>query len=131
GDVAAELEEAAQKFGAKVWTPDDLDLMNDLDDNAALCTALDLVISAPNAAMNIAAACGVSTWTFHTPGSWPRLGTDRLPWYPNARVFITKVHGEWDPLMQEMGESLGAFAADTKGEQKNTSIEVTDSLHKY
>ncbi|MEM1104255.1 MAG: tetratricopeptide repeat-containing glycosyltransferase family protein [Pseudomonadota bacterium] len=112
GDVAAELDEAAQKFGAEVWTPDDLDLMNDLDDNAALCSALDLVISAPNAAMNIAAACGVPTWTFHTPGSWPRLGTDRLPWYPNARVFITTVHGEWDPLMQEMGESLGAFAAE-------------------
>ena len=71
-----------------VWTPPGIDLKNDLDDLAALTCALDLVVGQANATTNIAAACGAPTWLISTPGAWPKLGTDRYPWYPQVRVFI-------------------------------------------
>ena len=109
-DCSEELAMAERDFGAKIWQPPGIDLKQDLDDVAALGAALDLVVGFSNASFNLAAAAGTPVWLISTPGSWPRLGTLRYPWYPQARVFMTPTFGVWDGVMGAMAEALGAFA---------------------
>ncbi len=106
GDCAAELAEAKRRFGMEIWSPPGLDLRADLDGVCALSSALDLVIGPANAATNLSAACGVPTWLISTPGAWPRLGTDRYPWYPSVRVFTPPFHNDWAPVMQDVATAL-------------------------
>lgn len=106
GDCAAELEEARERFGVEIWTPPGINLKDDLDEVAALTCALDLTIGPANATINIAAACGAPVWMVSTPGAWPRLGTDRSPWYPQVRVFSPGAYNAWGPVMTELAEAL-------------------------
>lgn len=105
GDCARELDQA-RAAGMDIWNPPGIDLKQDLDEVAALCCALDLVIGPANATTNIAAACGAPVWIISTPAAWPRLGTDRYPWYPQVRVFTPEHFNRWDPVMGEVAEAL-------------------------
>jgi tetratricopeptide (TPR) repeat protein len=112
GDCAEELEMARREYGVEFWAPPGIDLKQDLDDVAALCRAMDLVVGFSNATFNIAAACGAPTWLVTVPGAWPRLGcADRYPWYPQTRVFAAQTYGDWGSVMAEIAEALGAFVA--------------------
>jgi tetratricopeptide (TPR) repeat protein len=109
-----EVAFAAEQWGVNIWTPPGIDLKDDLDDVAALTCALDLVLAPSNATSNIAAACGAPVWIISVPGAWSRLGTDRLPWYPQARVFLPPGFGQWLPVMDEISEALSeTFGAGT------------------
>jgi len=109
GDVEAELE-AARAAGLNLWTPPGIDLKADLDDLAALCTALDLVTGPSTATTNIAAACGAEVWLVSAPDAWTVFGTEAAPCYPNARVFRADKPGEWTPAMDRLREALGKIA---------------------
>ena len=111
GDSDAEIEQAREAFGVNIWRPPGIDLKMDLDDLAALCVALDLVLGPANATSNIAGACGAPVWLISTPVAWPKLGTDRYPWYPATRVFSTQAFGHWDGVMAEIAVALGQPAA--------------------
>lgn len=106
GDCAPELEQARRDFGVDIWSPPGIDLKQDLDDVAALCCALDLVVGFSNATLNIAAACGAPTWLITAPAAWTRLGTDRYPWYPQIRSFVPPGFGEWSKVMSEVASAL-------------------------
>jgi tetratricopeptide (TPR) repeat protein len=112
GDCAAEIALAKAELGVDIWTPPGIDLKQDLEDVAALCTAMDLVIGFSNATFNIGAACGAPSWLIGTPGSWPRLGlTDSYAWYPQARVFAPPTAGAWDDVMASIADALAEFAS--------------------
>ena len=106
GDSAEEIAEAKARLCVDLWTPPGIDLKNDLDDLAALTTALDLIIGPANATTNIAAASGANVWLISTPGAWPKLGTDRYPWYPQVRVFNPPAYNVWEPVMDEVAAAL-------------------------
>jgi tetratricopeptide (TPR) repeat protein len=109
GECAKEIGWAERELGVTLWTPPGLDLKNDLDDVAALSTALDLTLGFANATSNIAAACGAPTWIVSVPGAWTRLGTpDRMPWYPHARIFLPAAFGDWEATMAEVAAALAA-----------------------
>jgi tetratricopeptide (TPR) repeat protein len=108
GDCEPEIEWARRELGVEIWTPPGIDLKQDLDDIAALCAALDLTLGFANATSNIAAAAGAPTWIVSAPGAWPRLGTDHMPWYPQARVFTPERLGEWEATMSAVAEALAA-----------------------
>jgi hypothetical protein len=110
GDCAEELAAAKRDFGVDIWSPPGIDLKQDLDDVAALCGAMDLVVGFANATLNIAAACGVPNFLISVPGAWTRLGTLTSPWYPATRVFLPPGYGEWDAVMAEVAHALGEFA---------------------
>ncbi|HEY4031868.1 MAG TPA: tetratricopeptide repeat protein [Caulobacteraceae bacterium] len=110
GDTAAETEYARERFGVQLWRPPGLDLKDDLDDVAALACALDLVLGPANATSNIAAACGAPVWLISTPGAWPKLGTERYPWYPTMRVFTPPGSRRWDAVMDEIASELAALS---------------------
>ena len=108
GATDEELAQLEGLGGAPLLTPPDLDLRNDLDDLAALCVALDLVISVPNATAALAAACGASVWLLSGPAAWTRLGTAGYPWYARGRSFAVERFGEWGPVMEMISEELRA-----------------------
>ena len=111
GDTAAETDYARERFGVELWRPPGLDLKDDLDEVAALACALDLVLGPANATSNIAAACGAAVWLISTPGAWPKLGTDRYPWYPTMRVFTPPGSRRWDAVMDEIAGELAALSS--------------------
>jgi ADP-heptose:LPS heptosyltransferase len=113
GDSTQETARAASELGVELWRPPGIDLKDDLDDLAALTLALDLVIGPANATTNIAAACGAPVWLISTPGAWPKLGTERYPWYPSVRVFNPPAFNDWAPVMGQIADELGrAFPSD-------------------
>jgi tetratricopeptide (TPR) repeat protein len=117
GDCAEELAAARRDLGVEIWNPPGIDLKQDLDDVAALCCALDLVVGPSNATSCLAGASGAPLWLLSTPGAWPMLGTDRYPWYPQARVFRPAALGQWEPAMRAMAQALrDAFPAGTKAD---------------
>jgi tetratricopeptide (TPR) repeat protein len=110
GDCSAELAQA-QAAGLDVWTPPGIDLKQDLDDVAALCSALDLMVAPMTATTNIAAACGVPTWVIAAPDAWPRFGTDGFPCYPSVRLFPTDGFGQWSGVMERIKQALSEEVA--------------------
>ncbi|HKT54437.1 MAG TPA: tetratricopeptide repeat protein [Caulobacteraceae bacterium] len=110
GECEAELAAARERLGVTIHQAPGIDLKDDLDEVAALVCALDLVLGPANATTNIAGACGAATWLISTPIAWTRLGTSRYPWYPQSRVFTPSRFGQWDKVMAEVVEALGAFA---------------------
>ena len=73
GDCSEELAAAAGcDFGVEIWSPPGIDLKQDLDEVAALCCAMDLVVCVAHATWNIAAACGVPNYLISVPGAWRR-----------------------------------------------------------
>lgn len=112
GDCSEEIAQAERDHGVSIWTPPGIDLKQDLDDVAALCCAMDLVVGFSNATMNLAAACGAPAWLISVPGAWTRLGTARYPWYPQVRTFTTPAFGNWTPVMEAVGEAIDAFVAE-------------------
>ncbi|CAO3356915.1 tetratricopeptide repeat protein [Azospirillum palustre] len=82
----AEREEALHRFGIVLHHWPDLDQRNDLDGVAALMSGLDLVISAPTAVGELAAALGVPVWRIAGAGDWSALGTAVRPWFPSMSL---------------------------------------------
>ncbi|MGH6965840.1 MAG: tetratricopeptide repeat protein [Phenylobacterium sp.] len=109
GDCAEELAFVKENWGVDIWSPPGIDLRQDLDDVAALSSAMDLVVGFSNATLNIAAACGAPTWLIASRGTWTGLGTDAYPWYPQVRVFFPAGPGDWGPAMQAVSEAMSAF----------------------
>ncbi|HEY5409961.1 MAG TPA: tetratricopeptide repeat protein, partial [Caulobacteraceae bacterium] len=106
GDCTAEIAAARAQLGVEIFQPPQIDLKDHLDDVAALCCALDLIVGPANATSNIAAACGAATWMISTPGAWPKLGTRRLPWYPSMRVFEPPGFNQWAAVMADVAQAL-------------------------
>ncbi|HVN00156.1 MAG TPA: tetratricopeptide repeat protein [Caulobacteraceae bacterium] len=106
GDCEAEIAWAKEALGVEIWTPPGIDLKNDLDDIGALACALDLTMGFANATSNIAAACGAAAWIVSAPGAWTLLGADRMPWYPQVRVFIPPGFNRWEETMAGVAEAL-------------------------
>jgi tetratricopeptide (TPR) repeat protein len=108
GDCAEEIALAREEFGVDIWQPPGIDLKQDLDDVAALCCAMDLIVGFSNATTNLGGACGAPIWMLTGASSWTRLGAQTYPWYPQTRCFITPDYKDWDPTMQEVGGALKA-----------------------
>lgn len=106
GDCDAELEFARREFGVEIFQPPGIDLKQDLDDIAALCSATDLVLGFSNATINLAGACGAPVWLMTVDGAWTRLGSDAYPWYPQARCFASSDYQDWTPVMGEVAQAL-------------------------
>ena len=85
GETQRELEALQQHHNVCVLDWDDADPLHDLDDFAAKVAALDLVISADNSTVHIAAALGRPVWTllpFASDWRW-MLDRNDTPWYPH------------------------------------------------
>lgn len=84
----AEIAALEREQGVRLHRFPDLDLKHDLESAAALMAGLDLVISAPTAVGEMAAAIGVPVWRFQQSRDWTGLGCAVRPWYPSMRLFL-------------------------------------------
>lgn len=105
-DCADELAAARQTHGVTVHAFADLDLHNDLDEAAALTKSLDLVIGAPTAAANLAAALDVPTWMMYYGRNWTTHGADYHPWYPAMSLFPRRNGQSWEEIVALVAERL-------------------------
>jgi len=110
GDCAEEIARARDMHGVTIHQIEGLDLRNDIDGTAALCAALDLVLSAPTAAAATAASVGAKVWFLAAGRTWPQLGTDEYPWYADTRVMTPKNFADWAALMADVSAALSDFA---------------------
>jgi len=101
GDCADELRALCELSGVEILQAPGLDVREDIDDLAALCEALDLIVGVGNATAALAGACGHPVALISGPSPWTRLGSDSYPWYPRAQVLAAHAFGDWDPVMAE------------------------------
>lgn len=111
GDCDEELAEFRAAAGRAILEPPGLDLHNDIDDLAALCVALDLVLGVSNATAALAGACGAPAALIGGPANWTRLGAPGYPWYPSARALVAPAFGEWAATMDEAATLVSGLAA--------------------
>jgi hypothetical protein len=108
-ECTAEIAAIERVLGITVHRWSDLDLRNDLDETAALTTALDLVITAPTAVGELAGALGVSTWRVADERDWTMLGTTGRPWFPTMEVFARPPRDGWTNLLLRVAVRLAAY----------------------
>lgn len=82
--------------------------IDDLDQTAALISALDLVISVDNSAVHLSGALGKAVWILLSAGPEWRYGLEggALPWYPSARLFRQSLSLQWKPVIERAAQAL-------------------------
>ncbi|MFM9863159.1 MAG: tetratricopeptide repeat protein [Micropepsaceae bacterium] len=111
GDCKAERDAVTAKHGVTIHNFADIDLTNDIDEKAALCQALDLVVSSPTAPAMLSAATGTETWLLTAGPLWQQLGTAHYPWYASTRVLTPGKFADWPALMQRLACEIETFAS--------------------
>jgi len=114
GDTAEAREALRQRHGVGITHLDDLDLFNDIEGLAALCSACDLVITVSNVTAHLAGALGKPVWLL-APSAKGRIwywfsGRSDSPWYPSMRVFTQTSPGSWREVLTRVEKELAAFA---------------------
>lgn len=105
GKIAGEVEAARAAGLDLAWWPEGI---ADLDEFAALVSALDLVITVCNTTVHYAGGCGTPVWVLAPKVPEWRYGLrgDSLPWYPSARMFRQDEAGAWTGPMKEVRRSF-------------------------
>ena len=112
-DCHEELEEARASFGVTIHTLPDIDLKLDLDEVAALTTALDLVVSVGTAVACMAGALGVPVWqlTLTSCGDCWTMGRNYCPWLPSMRLYERAWDQSWEEAIERLARDLEIEAA--------------------
>ena len=119
GQVASDLEPLRSLSGISVHQHPGLDLFHDLEGLAALIANCDLVISADNLTVHLAAALGKPVWTLlplQADWRWFLHRSDS-PWYPRMRLYRQRHAGQWGSVVQAVQADLARLmeAATTAG----------------
>ena len=78
------------------------------ESTAALCECLDLVVCVDTSVAHLAGALGKRTWMLipYVPDwRWMRDRED-TPWYPNVKLYRQKQPGDWDEVLDRVGNDL-------------------------
>ncbi|HMK49905.1 MAG TPA: glycosyltransferase family 9 protein, partial [Thermodesulfovibrionales bacterium] len=81
-------------------------------DTASFIANLDLIISVDTATAHLAGAMGKPVWTllpFSPDWRW-MLDRADSPWYPTMRLFRQPSPGNWEAVIEQVGEGLGNLA---------------------
>jgi tetratricopeptide (TPR) repeat protein len=111
GDVS---EEIAALGDVLIHDWPDNDPLKDLDNQAALISCLDLVITIDNATVHMAGALGAKTWALveQLPDwRWPEAFGDCPPLYRSVRLFRQKRLFEWGAVMYRVAQALDDLIA--------------------
>lgn len=88
GDTEKERLAASRELKVFINHWPDLDLRDDLDNTAALCSCLDLVVSVGTASAQLALASGVETITLTRNHGWTAFGSKTNLVYPNGEFLV-------------------------------------------
>lgn len=102
----AERRLVRERFGIELHLWEDFDLRDDLDGLAALLASLDVVIAPDTAVGAMAATVGAPLWKFTSRSAWTMHGTEREPWFPEARLFAKRPEAGWQPVFAGMAAEV-------------------------
>ena len=90
--------------------------MSNFADTAAVLSQLDLVITVDTATAHLAGALGRPVWTLlcHTPDWRWHLSRTDSPWYPTMRLFRQPRYGDWDSVVNAVGDALKTWLLSEK-----------------
>ena len=82
----------------------------DIDEFAALISALDQVVTVCNTTVHYAGALGKPVWVMAPMVPEWRYGlrSERMPWYPSSRMYRQTTIGDWDGLVTRVRQDLTA-----------------------
>lgn len=89
------------------------DQLEDFGDTAALCEAMDLIVSVDSSVAHLAGALGKPLWVMLAaiPDWRWLLERDDCPWYPSARLYRQPRAGDWASVVERVRRDLGAMPA--------------------
>jgi len=96
-------------LGVKIHNPGDIDLFHDIDDMAALVTALDVYVGPTTLTAWLTAGVGTPALVAGLPGDWMVMGMDRLPWLPLARYIPRSARSDWASAFETLDRELDAI----------------------
>jgi tetratricopeptide (TPR) repeat protein len=82
--------------------------LNDFSDTAALCEAMDVIVSVDTSVAHLAGALGKRVWVllpFDPDWRWLLDRTDS-PWYPSAKLYRQAKIGDWEGVFHRLGADL-------------------------
>ena len=106
GDTADELAEAERRFGIHIHRPPGLDLVKDIEGQAALVSGLDAVICPTTMLSVLSAALGRPTLTFTTDPEPFRFGRADYPWLLGLRMFIRPREAGWEGVAEDIAGEI-------------------------
>lgn len=108
GKIGKEIEAARAAGFPLAWWAESI---SDLDEFAALVSALDLVITVCNTTVHYAGALGTPVWVLapKVPEWRYGLNNDVLPWYPSSRMFRQAEAGHWEQPLDKVGHMLASW----------------------
>ena len=110
-DCESELAQLRAQSGADIRHFDDIDLFNNLDDSAALISALDLVIAPSTSTFVIAGSTGTPCWQMcPCPMEAWLFGRDDHAWFSQARLYRQRRAFQWDEVVGAITRDLSAWA---------------------
>ena len=107
-----ERGEIKERHGVELRTWDDIDLIDDLDDTAALLKALDAVVSADTYLPMMAGGLGLPVWRVtrsRKEEDWSFLGAERYPWFPSMTVRFGVTEVELTGVFSEIAAAVAAI----------------------
>jgi tetratricopeptide (TPR) repeat protein len=112
-ECRAELDQARAHFGVRIHEFSGIDLRQDLDDVAALTTALDLVVSTTTAVADMAGALGRPVWVLMltSAGHGFTMGQHYVPWFPSMRLYERTWNEPWEPVLKRLSQDLADLAS--------------------
>lgn len=107
GNCSDEVAAAGSQGGRLHWWPE---AVRDIDELAALVSALDLVVAVPSTIVHVSGALGRMVWVMLSASpEWRYLWRgERMPWYPAARLFRQGADRAWPPVIEQIGQQLTA-----------------------
>lgn len=104
-----ELETLPASIRDRLYT--DFAILSDLDETAAVISAVDLVVTVQTAVAHLSGALNQSTWVL-LPAlpewRYQQAGTS-LPWYPSVRLFRQTTFGDWSQALDDLCREIGNF----------------------
>jgi tetratricopeptide (TPR) repeat protein len=112
--IRVDEREQARAAGVVVWDG----TSDDLDDTAALVSALDLTITVANTNAHLAGALGRPAWVLlNATPDWRWLQTgERSPWYPSLQLFRSQSNARWAAVIDALAQRLPAVAGGRRAE---------------
>ncbi len=115
GETSDEVSKFSAENGIKIYDWEDNDASIDLDNQAALISELDLVISVDNATVHSCMALGTEIWDLMDSGRnlmWMDNGKNVSPLSPHLRLFKKKPLENWDKVFTQVEIELRARIAE-------------------
>jgi hypothetical protein len=106
GEARAELEALQAQSGMHVthWQ----EAIDDYDETAALCCALDLTVSVCTAVIHLNGALGRPVWVMVPAVPEWRYGYhgNSMPWYPCVALYRQQAGDNWEPVVERVAQAL-------------------------